>query len=382
MIYPTWAKTGRACLQLAACIVLAVPVLAHGGNDRLETPAFRAPKASGAAMLAIVCSGNRLVAAGEYGVILYSDTDGKTWLQADVPVSVTLTALHFPVPNQGWAVGHDGVILHSSDNGAHWVKQFDGNQANALLLAAAEKRQNEASAAGTGGAAAPAAAQQALDDARAGAKFGPARPLFDVWFKDGKQGLAVGSFGQIFRTRDGGKTWELGNEHIANPDNLHYNALSHTPGGTLLIAGEAGKVYRSRDGGDSWATLDTGYPGQLYGAIAAGEDAKGEVLLAYGFGGHVFRSADNGAHWRPATIDEKKPLVAGTALVDGSIILLSYDGKLLRSADRGVSFKPASSGPGMPASAMVRIANTTFIVAGAGGVRFVSISDSTRRQQP
>jgi photosystem II stability/assembly factor-like uncharacterized protein len=381
MIYPTWAKTGRTCLQLAACTILAVPVLAHGGNDRLETPAFRAAKASGAAMLAIVCSGNRLIAAGEYGVILYSDTNGKTWRQAEVPVSVTLTALHFPVPNQGWAVGHDGVILHSSDNGAHWVKQFDGNQANALLLAAAEKREREAGAGGAA-AAALAAAHQVLDDARAGAKFGPSRPLFDVWFKDGKQGLAVGSFGQIFRTRDGGKTWDLGNGHIANPDNLHYNALSHTPGGALLIAGEAGKVYRSMDGGDTWATLDTGYPGQLYGAIAAGEEAKGEILLAYGFGGHVFRSADNGVHWQPAAIGEKKPLVAGMALVDGAVILLSHDGKLLRSADRGASFKPASGGAGMPASALVRVASATFIVAGAGGTRFVSISDSTRIQQP
>lgn len=387
MIHSTLTKTGRACLRLAACAALAAPVLAHGGNDRLETPAYRASKASGAAMLDVVRAGNRLVSAGEYGIVLYSDTNGKTWQQAEVPVSVTLTAMHFPAPNNGWAVGHDGVILHSSDNGAHWVKQFDGNKANALVLAAAEKREKDARVADAGGAGGEAstalkAAGHALDDARAGGKFGPSRPLFDVWFKDEKQGMAVGSFGQIFRTGDGGKTWALGNAPMGNPDNLHYNALSATPGGALLIAGEAGKVYRSADGGATWATLDTGYQGQLYGAIGVKGNANAEILLAFGFGGHVFRSTDNGAHWQQAAIDEKKPLVSGVVMPDESIVLLSYDGKLLHSTDRGESFKPASGNAGMPVSAMTRIDDNTFIVAGANGTRFVSMNNSIRTKKP
>ena len=202
MIQTTLAKHGRMRRRIFACLALAAPLvaplLAHAGQDRLDTAAFLAPKAAGAMMTDVVRAGNRLVAVGEHGIILYSDTNGKAWRQAAVPVSVTLTAVHFPVPEKGWAVGHDGVILRSVDGGVHWTRQFDGNQGNALVLATMRQREKSARAAaapGTAGAAQNAAlqaAERALEDAQAGAKFGPSRPLFDVWFKDESEGGVVG----------------------------------------------------------------------------------------------------------------------------------------------------------------------------------------------
>ncbi|WP_395400771.1 WD40/YVTN/BNR-like repeat-containing protein [Pseudoduganella sp. UC29_106] len=304
MIHTTLAKTGRTRRRLLACIALAAPLLAYAGRDRLDTPAYLAPKASGAMMLDVVRTGNRVVAVGEHGIILYSDTNGRTWHQAAVPVSVTLTAVYFPMPKKGWAVGHDGVILRSEDGGAHWTKQFDGNTANALVLAAGQKREKDARAAFADGvsgqpAAALQAAERALEDAQAGAKFGPSRPLFDVWFKDESEGIAVGSFGQFFHTADGGRTWALWGERIANPDGLHLNAISATAKGVLLIAGETGKVYRSADGGASWVTLETGYTGQLYGVLGIEQEGSRETLIAFGFAGNVFRSTDSGSQLAP-----------------------------------------------------------------------------------
>ena len=46
-------------------------------------------------MLAVATVGNRLVAAGERGIVLLSDDGGASWRQARVPVSVSLTALQF-----------------------------------------------------------------------------------------------------------------------------------------------------------------------------------------------------------------------------------------------------------------------------------------------
>lgn len=387
MIQLTSTKTSRAWLRLAACIALVVPLLAHASKDRLDIPAYQAPKASSAMMLDVVRTGNRVVAVGEHGIILYSDTKGKTWLQAEVPVSVTLTAVYFPTPEKGWATGHDGVILHTIDGGARWTKQFDGNKANALVLAVAEKREKDVRATYAGSVAVqqPAvlqAAERALEDAQAGAKFGPSRPLFDVWFKNESEGIAVGAFGQIFHTTDGGQTWALWGARINNPDSLHYNAISATGKGVLLIAGEAGKVYRSADGGTSWATLDTGYQGQLYGVLGVSGDAGHETLVAFGFGGHVFRSADNGAHWEQVAVDENKALVSGIALSDGGLVLLTYDGKILRSNDQGQSFTRESGNAGMPVAAMARIDNSVFIVAGASGTRIVSVNSASKTRQP
>lgn len=388
MMHTTSGMTRRIGWLLAAGIAATLPLLAHAGKDPLDTPAFRAAKASSVMMLGVTRAGSRLVAVGAYGTVLYSDTNGKTWEQAEVPVSVTLTAVCFPTPNKGWAVGHDGVILRSDDGGAHWTKQFDGNQGNAQILAAAEHREKEAraAAAGAGAGQPPTAALQvaerALEDAQAGSRFGPSRPLLGVWFKDESQGIAVGAFGQIFHTADGGQTWALWGSRIDNRDSLHYNAIFATGRGALLIAGEGGKLYRSADGGATWATLDTGYQGQLYGGVSVQAGAGREILIAFGFGGHVFRSTDDGAHWQRVMLDEKRPVVSGIALPDGRIALLTYDGKILRSDDQGQSLTTESGPVGMSVAAMSSIGNDMFAVAGENGVRIVSTKTINKAKQP
>ena len=37
-----------------------------------------------------------------------------------------MTGVSFVDANQGWAVGTSGTIVHTSDGGAHWVKQTVG----------------------------------------------------------------------------------------------------------------------------------------------------------------------------------------------------------------------------------------------------------------
>ncbi len=109
------------------------------GRDRAgaRPPALITPLASHVVLLGIARAGSRHVAVGERGIIVLSDDDGRSWRQAVVPVSVTLTAVTFPTAAQGWAVGHSGAILHSDDGGTHWTKQLDGFRAAQLALAAA-----------------------------------------------------------------------------------------------------------------------------------------------------------------------------------------------------------------------------------------------------
>ena len=94
---------------------------------------------------------------------------------------------------------------------------------------------------------------------------GPSNPFLDVWFADDKTGVAVGSYGMIFRTLDGGATWEAWNEHISNPDGFHYYSLDSSADGTLILAGEQGLLYRSRDNGAEWERLTTPYAGSFFG---------------------------------------------------------------------------------------------------------------------
>ena len=65
------------------------------------TPAIQSPQAENSFIIDVVHAGDRLVSVGERGHILYSDDQGKRWHQADVPVSISLTAVNFPVPEKG-----------------------------------------------------------------------------------------------------------------------------------------------------------------------------------------------------------------------------------------------------------------------------------------
>ena len=131
-----------ATLVAVLCSLAAAPPSATAqqltaGADPLQRPALQAPRATRGVMLAVATAGSRIVAVGERGITLWSDDGGKTWHQAEVPVSVTLTGLSFPTATEGWAVGHGGVVLHSADGGQHWTRQLDGRAAAQLELDAA-----------------------------------------------------------------------------------------------------------------------------------------------------------------------------------------------------------------------------------------------------
>lgn len=376
--------SGKHCtwLLLASCMLFLAQLPAYASKDPLELPAYRSTKAPSSMLLDVTHAGHRLVAVGERGIIVYSDTNGKTWAQAAVPVTVTLTGVYFPTPTKGWAVGHDGVILRTMDGGRNWAKQFDGNKANTMIVAAAEKRVQDARTAGQSPTLLRGA-ESALEDARAGAKFGPSRPLLDVWFKNEAEGIVIGSFGQIFHTNNAGENWELWAGRLNNPDGLHYNAITATAGGLLVIAGEGGKVYRSGDGGQSWDTFETGYPGQLYGVVGIPDKTGPEVLIAFGFGGHVFRSTDKGASWHQVVQETKKSVVAGTVLPGATLVLVTQDGQLLRSDNEGRSFRSENTGADMSVAAMTPIASDgSLIFTGMNGTKIVSTNNAGKVKQP
>ncbi len=375
---------GLACAPLPARADAPLPGAAP--IDLLDTPAPMTPRAAQQLMTALTRAGDRLVAVGARGTILYSDDGGGTWTQARVPVAVMLTGVHFPTPQLGWAVGHDGVILHSRDGGEHWQRQFDGNHANTLQLAAAQARLASTQAALAAldeqderevrdDPAAPArreAAETALmhaEDSLAGVEqareFGPSRALLNVWFADARTGYAVGAFGMGFVTRDGGESWQLFGDALPNPEELHLYAIAPAGDGVLLIAGERGTLFRSVDGGGAWQRIDELAEGGLYGLLALPQ-AHGVRMLAYGFGGTVLGSDDGGQSWQDADSDNGSALYGG-AVHDGTVVLVGQNGVVVSSRDGGRHFVSRPSDDGRLLTAALAQA-PHWLLAGWGGV--------------
>ena len=348
-------------LQVALGAVLAVSqglTWAAGYVDVLDLPAKASPLAVRSPLSGMARAGERLIAVGQRGHVLYSDDSGTHWQQAVVPVSADLNAVSFPSPSQGWAVGNDGVVLHSSDAGASWSKQLDGRQIGALLvkhygdLARAEPA-NERWA-------------QLADEGQRMVEQGADKPLLDVWFANDQLGYVVGVFNLILRTEDGGLTWTPFQDRTDNPQGFHLNAIAST-GDALYIAGEQGLMLRWDEAGQRFVALATPYQGSFFGVLGK----PGEVL-AYGLRGNVLRSVDGGLSWTPLDTGLHVSITAGLLDAKGQYRLFTQGGQMLQSQGAGAPLHLVPQAEPAPVAGATQAANGALMVVGSRGARALS----------
>jgi len=344
---------GRIWLAVG-CLVSALPGAAPAETfvDPLDAAASRTDLATSTWLLDVTHAGQRLVAAGIRGHIVYSDDEGATWTQAEVPVSVTLTAVSFPTPRQGWAVGHSGIILHSGDGGEHWDRQLDGRETPEQVYSfydalAAQGDENAASL---------------RDELEVNWEHGPEQPWLDTWFDNDRHGFVVGPFGLILGTSDGGQSWEPWMHRVDNPQALHLNSISAIAG-ALYIPSERGLIFRKRATDDGFLPLQTPYGGSFFGLCG-----NRTLLLAYGLRGTLYASLDNGESWSGVETGITTGLTACTpessgkfliAALSGQVIEVGLESGLVTSAKRAQAPWPLAG---------LSLTNSAYLGVGYGGV--------------
>lgn len=255
----------------------------------------------------------KYIAVGERGHVLLS-TDGKTWQQVPIPTDALLTSVFFVDEKNGWAVGHDSVIIATADGGETWSLQMSDTSQ----------------------------------------EF----PLLDIYFSDPLNGLAIGAYGKVYRTNDGGKQWkrEYHEEFLTEYDLEfvlelkassqeeyeaemsailpHFNRIRATKSGKLVLAGEAGLLAHSDDFGKTWKRFGEFYQGSLFDVVVTDS-----YLLAVGLRGNIYRSGDNGSTWTHINTTRNATINSALLAKNGDIFLFANSGIILRSSDNGLSFK-------------------------------------------
>jgi photosystem II stability/assembly factor-like uncharacterized protein len=383
-----------ACgLVTVASLLVAGTVYAQSDaevrTDFRYLPAVKTHWIKRALLLDIARANGRLVAVGERGIIIHSDDDGSSWVQADVPVSVTLTAVNFPSPQMGWAVGHEGTILHSSDGGTSWSVQFTGLQIAGQEVAYAEsliaKTEQQIETAEESEIEelefALEEAGYALDDAMVAVEAGgTANPLLDVWFADEKSGFAVGAYGLIFSTDDGGENWKIRSSDLDNPDKYHYYSMASANGQTLYLSGEAGMLFRSDDAGATWIRLESPYEGSLFGVIAMPNGSTARVL-SFGLRGNIFVSDDMGETWEKRSVASQNTLMGGVISPGGRLVLVGRSGAVLSSDDAGETFSIVIREDRSPYSAVIANPDESLVLVGEGGIHRATPDGSAEEQE-
>ncbi|MDB5982095.1 MAG: photosynthesis system assembly factor family protein [Pseudomonas sp.] len=327
----------------------------HHFIDPLDAPAAEvqgAQQAQRQPLLALAQAGQRIVAVGFRGLIITTDDQGRTWKQSKVPVQSDLVAVTFVSNSKGWAAGHDGVILQTLDGGLNWSKQLD-------LLTARAAFPNYYQQKIDGGSQVD---QQFLAEVEKNFEGDTSLPYLGLAFEDESKGFAVGAFGMIASTVDGGKSWQPAVDRIDNDEQLNLNAIRKI-GGHLYIAGERGVVFRMDVSSGRFIPVQTGYSGSYFDIV--GND---KVLIAFGLRGTAYRSLDQGANWQKVDTKTATALYGGVFLADGSLLLVSESGELLLGNDQGKNFERLNGALKAHVASALSIGDNNLLVVGYGGV--------------
>lgn len=356
-----------ALVSLAGVLITIAlfSLAAFAYQDPLRQPAEATSLAPRATLVAMAHAGDRMVAVGQRGIVVYAEPGGakRQWRQASVPVSADLTGVAFANSGEGWAVGHGAVVLHSDDGGATWAKQADGGVLGESVRVYYESLADKI----------PAAHRLALlDQARRIAEEKETQPLLDVWFKDTKTGYIVGTFNRIFRTDDGGAHWTPLMDRIDNPEELHFYAVRGS-GDDVYLAGERGMVWRWDGEKSRFVAVGTSYAGSLFGLIVTPQ-----AVLAYGMRGSLFRTTNRGARWQRIDTGLRGGIVAGDVRANGDIVLVAQSGDAILSRDRGQTFELIPLAHRDMAAGMLADADGDLVLVGPTGVREESVDRSVQ----
>ncbi|PCJ45366.1 MAG: hypothetical protein COA99_05005 [Moraxellaceae bacterium] len=346
---------------LWVCVFLlsfSTAVDATNNKGMLETRySIMSMKAATALLVDAIAVNDKLVAVGTRGHILVSQDGGKNWKQAKVPTQNLITGVYFANEKDGWAVGHEAVVLHTSDGGENWDFQY-----GAPYMPEGVDVPNSPS-------------DEMMNDSAEDEYFmdRSGSPLLDVWFKNEKEGFAVGAYGYFLHTDDGGETWADWSGRLGNEDGWHLNAIVSPDDELIYVAGEKGVLFRSTDGGETWIALKSPYDGSFFGMVVG--PGTNEALV-FGLQGHIFKTSDRGDSWREIETANQNGLMAATLVGKHGIIVVGNGGVMMFSNDGGDSFVKHVTDDRNSIAGIVQVDGDKLLLVGQGGVKLATPNKS------
>lgn len=212
----------------------------------------------------------RLWAVGPQGMLLRSVDDGATWEDRSLGKDITLNGVTFIDDQEGWVVGEFGTILHTLDGGDTWERS---EEIEGLPPYVEDVTAEIALRVGI-----PPLSKDDLY-------------LFDVAFPSPDTGYVVAAGGFVLQTVDRGRRWTA--THAGTRNTLF--AITSAPGGGLISTGVLGTVVRRR--GEGWAS-DEEISHRIFTWIRGVDfSADGALGVAVGGKAAVLLSRDRGETW-------------------------------------------------------------------------------------
>ena len=193
------------------------------------------------------------------GVVTFSQ---NFWERIDSPTSSLLNSLSFIDSLNGWISGDSGLILHTSNGGKYWEKQYKNDSLNVINIFFLDEDYGWASASSNYYEPYGTFILKTTNGGKIwnSEYFGVREAIVNsIYFLDSLDGFAVGYPGIFHRSTDGGLSW--------NPVTLDSSMVSDLPPYTIKfysprygfacggVRDARGVVWKTTDAGLSWATV-------------------------------------------------------------------------------------------------------------------------------
>ncbi|MBI2962410.1 MAG: hypothetical protein HYY35_01530 [Deltaproteobacteria bacterium] len=163
-----------------------------------------------------------------------------------------------------------------------------------------------------------------------------AEDLYDVDFVDADRGWAVGTFGAVYRTADGGRTWQA----QPTPTAQHLYGVSFADAASGWAVGRSGEIVHTADGGLHWTEQRSHAHEHLF-AVDFIDSREG---WAVGDWGVVLHTADGGATWEDRSLPADQIVYAVDFLDHGRGWMVGEFGTILHTRDGGQSWVKQDAG--------------------------------------
>lgn len=317
------------------------------------------PDASGYEGLGIfavaVSPGNRMIAAGRDGVV--ADSSAGMWRRnyTNSNVGAGFNVVDFPNTMTGMVAGGFGNIAFTEDGGQTWLNRSNATDAAQLVSYYAIRYVHPDTAyLSTSNGAVRVSYDKGqnwdllFQDDTTGSKV-----FFGMDWINSQKGWVAGRRGSgatagtlIFRTSDGGLTWDttkLEPRGTLSPS-LSVNSLDFVNENVGFLVANRGRVYKTTDGGVTWtlnfevpAIAPTTTPPTISAVHALDENVIWIGGWTNGGLNTVWRTSDGGANWTNAMTYE-----LGSAFINGIVAYDSLQAFALRNS--GLAYYTADGG--------------------------------------
>lgn len=198
---------------------------------------------------------------------------------------------------------------------------------------------------------------------------GSSSDLNAVYFLNADTGFAVGDYGTLLKTTDGGNVWNDVNTGIQQ----NLRAIHFGDDTTGYIVGQGDTILKTIDAGNTWQTLLSGVGGFYFSVRFTSADTG----YVGGFSGLIIKTIDGGQNWITQISGVTQNIysffftgpLTGYAACSG--------GKILKTTNGGTSWALLTSGTSVDLNDVFFTSATTGFVVGANGKILATTNSGT-----